>query len=383
MNNDFDGDPFADDSSDVETTSLVSLADDDILTNEEKKKAIESWNSGEKSLKKIIEASVGVGMDGRSKKGIAVKKYLATLKVKPVASQDYQKKTDAFVLTEANKEYIRAHSSTSKPLELARELFNNQNLTNLSTESRAVTDFYNSLDPTLRFVKNNDEGAPQEYRPPKTHAQAVARVNRYVLEGLDFNKMSQKEEHMMTALIRHLHVHRLVYMMNEFNSSRDRELFESSLIRYIFDKPDLTEEELDSYMNLCADIVNHTSMQRDLEVLKETRDNAIATDGKVSMAIVEAINNCYSAMDSNLKRQQKSLETLQGKRSERLKNKIRENASIVQLVELWKNETRRLQFIQLAEVRKEKLRDEVKNLDSMDELRFQLWGMGRDEVIDY
>lgn len=391
MDNSFDNiDPFADDDEDTQSGegTIVSLADeddeDDTLTNEEKKKVLDSWNSGEKSLKNLIKAAVGDGVDGRSKKGIAVKKYLSALSYKAVPAQTYQKKTDAFALSDSNKEYIRAHSATSRPLELTREIFNNQSLTNLSTEARAVTAFYNTLDPNLRFVKDvAEDTAPQEYRPPKTHAHAIARVNRYVLNGIDPNKITQKEELMMTALIRHLHVHRLIYMMNEFNSVRDRELFESSFIRFIYDKPDLTEEDLDSYMNLCADIVNHTAMQRNLEVLKETQENCIATDGKIPMAVVEAISNCYTAMDGNLKRQKGVLESLQTKRSERLKSRIKENASVVQLVDLWKDEIKRQQFIKLADVRKQKLKDEVNNLETMDELRFQLWGVGKNEIVDY
>lgn len=385
MSNQIDNDPFAEDvalPSTVNTTAAPPTESNDevFLTNPEKKIALDAWNSGETSLKKIIQA-VDPAIDARHKKGIAIKKYLLSLDIKPHASQNYQRKTDAFNLSEDHREFIRAHSGQMTALQIARELFNDSNLTNLSVEARAVALFYNDLDPSLRMAATSQ--SLKSYNPPHTHTNAMARINKYVYEGIDPNSITEKEKAWFTALIKYMHVHRYLFIMNQFNSEDDRELMESSFIRFTYNKPDLTEEEIDLYINLCIDIVNHGRSERDLEMLLETRDQMFNETGKVPVSIVQAISDARNGMDANLKRQKATHENLQGKRATKIATKLKENASVIQLVELVKQEKKRIQFAQLAITRKKKLAQEVDRLDSLDDLRFQLWGIGKEEILSY
>ena len=76
------------------------------------------------------------------------------------------------------------------------------------------------------------------------------------------------------------------------------------------------------------------------------------------------------------------LESLKEKRSDRLKNQLKENASILNLVEMWKSEESRTKMIKLANLRKEAVSEEVEKLSSMDEMKARIMGISEEEVLN-
>lgn len=353
------------------------------LTDDQKKLVLDRWNDKSKpapALKELIELVFGAGFDGRSFQGKAVKEYLASRSLRARPANEYQKKE--FELTEDQKEFIRNNSNSMKPLEMARTLFSNQELQALDIRARAVVSFYNTIDPSVRLAPPEETREITDYKQPKNHTMAIARINKYVYDKIDPAKITQKEKSCFDALIKYMHVHRFIYMMNSFDDVRDRELFESSFVRFTNDKPDLTEEEIDLYLNLCSDIVAHSRMQRSLNQLEEAKEDSMAESGKISMTIVEAIGKSMGEMDSNLKRQKNTLENLQGKRSDRLGKKLKDNASLLNLIELWKSEETRKRIILLAEARQKDMEKEVDRLSDMDALKFELFGMSKEEVLN-
>ena len=65
-----------------------------------------------------------------------------------------------------------------------------------------------------------------------------------------------------------------------------------------------------------------------------------------------------------------------------MKNQLKENASILNLVEMWKSEESRHKMIHLANLRKEVVSEEVKNLSSMDEIKARIMGLSEEEVLN-
>ena len=100
------------------------------------------------------------------------------------------------------------------------------------------------------------------------------------------------------------------------------------------------------------------------------------------MALVESINTAQTEYNQCVNRQQKLLESLKEKRSDKLKKQIQNNASILNLVTLWKEEESRQQMIQLAELRKKDLKEEVDNLSSMSDMKAKILGLTEGEVLD-
>lgn len=350
------------------------------LTDEQKRKVVDCWNSGKINLKDIAEAVFGPGFDGRSKEFKAVKVYLTEKGLAAKASHKYEKKSDLFNLSEDHKEYIRNNAITMKPLEIAKFLFR-QDITSLDIETRAITDFYKTLDPALRYSDEDElnELEGKSYRPAKTYEQAINKIFKYRITQEKLDKEKVKVQKQLDALIRYLHTYRFIYLMDNYEKLTDKKLFESSFIGYTYDKIDLTAEDLDLYMNVCMDKINLARVEKEIVELAEFKQRAIEEDGKLPMAIVEQLTSSRAERDNVSSRIKTILNGLNTQRSKRVDNN-KNNVSILDLVELWKNEDERKAIIKMAEVRAKKLEDETDRLITIDDLKFQLWGMGKDEA---
>jgi hypothetical protein len=100
------------------------------------------------------------------------------------------------------------------------------------------------------------------------------------------------------------------------------------------------------------------------------------------MALVESISTAQTEYNQCVNRQQKLLESLKEKRSDRLKKQIKDNASILNLVEMWKEEETRKKMIELAEARKRIVKSEIDNLASMDDFKARILGISEEEILN-
>jgi len=103
---------------------------------------------------------------------------------------------------------------------------------------------------------------------------------------------------------------------------------------------------------------------------------------RLSMGLVSAINDAQTEYNQCVNRQQKLLSDLKEKRSDRLKKEIKNNASIINLVQMWKEEESRKKLIKLAEIRKKAVSNEVEKLSSIDEVKARILGISEDEVLE-
>jgi hypothetical protein len=179
-----------------------------------------------------------------------------------------------------------------------------------------------------------------------------------------------------------MNTHRFLHQINLYDDERDRELFESSFVRYTYDKGDLTQEEVDQYIVLCTEVIISSSIQQTINVLQNQIDLSIEGDGKIPMALVEASNTARKEYNDCVNRQQKLLNELKVKRSDRLSKQVKETASILNLVEMWKEEESRAKLLKMAELRKQSLSNEIERLSSMDEVKCKILGISKDEILN-
>jgi len=353
------------------------------LTENQKNAILDEWNSrpdSPPSLLELIEiAFPEQDLDGRTKEGRAVKEFLATRSIKARAAHEYQPK-EKIELSEEDETFIKNNVEFMSSVEIARVIFKSPQLTNLNQEARVVSEFIKSLEGASVF-ENPEEIPNEEYKAPKTFDKTLYRINKYTNNSINKNKITGKIKKDIKALINYINTYRFTYQINTYTTSTDRELFESSFVRYTNDKPDLSQEEVDQYIVLSSEVVIAASIQRRKEHLTELLDNIVEdTDGRASMSLVEAIGKTETEYNQSVNRQQKLLSDLKEKRSDKLKKQITENASILNLVRLWKEEESRKKLIRLAELRRKAVKDEVANLTDIDEIKARVLGLNKDDI---
>lgn len=355
------------------------------LTDEQKVMVLNEWNSrptNPPSLNDLVRAAFPAleNIDGRSKEGRAIKALLASKQIRARGAQEYvpKEKTD---LTDEQKEYIANNAATMKAVEIARTIFKNDDLTNLNQETRTVNEYIKTLDG--KVVYGNTEDVPDaDYRPPKTIEKALTKVNRYVHEGIDKDKVTSTHRRNLQALIGYLHTYRFLHQINTYPEQTDRDLFESSFVRYTYDKSDLTQEEVDQYIVLSTEVVISSNIQRAIQIIQKQIELEVESGGKIPMTLVEASNTARTEYNQCVNRQQKLLSDLKVKRSERIGKQTKENASILNLVQMWKEEETRVKMIKLAELQKKSIAQEIDRLSSMDEIKCRIMGLSSDEALN-
>jgi hypothetical protein len=356
------------------------------LTEEQKLILLNEWNNRPDNPPSLVElvklAFQRDDLDGRSKEGKAVKEFLASRQIKPKKSHEYQAK-GLIELNNEQKEYISNNCGMMTGLEISKILFKNDNLTNLSQETRSILEHMKNIPSNIKYNQQENENAStEEYRPPRSEERMIAKINKYVLDGIDKNKLTHKTKKDISSLIGYMNTFRFSHQINLYDDERDRDLFESSFVRYTYDKSDLSQEEVDQYIVLATEVVISSNIQQTINVLQHQIDIAIQEDGKIPMAIVEASNTARKEYNDCVNRQQKLLNDLKVKRSEKLSKQVKETASIINLVQMWKEEDSRNKLLKMAEMRKQVVEKEIDRLSTMDEIKCKILGISKDEILN-
>ena len=356
-----------------------------VLNEDQQALIINTWNEKKENPPSLQELTQLVfpeipNIDGRSLYGKAVKKFLASRDLKVKTKSEYTPK-DRTEFTQEQKDFLTNNANLMTPVDLARSLFNNYTLSNLSIESRSVEEYLNTLPKQVRAVQTEEE-QQGDYKPPKNQERAMVRVNKYVLDGIDKDKITAKQKKELNSLISYLHTYRFLHQIGTYVDSVDRDLFESSFIRYAYDKSDLTQEEVDQYIILATEVVISSNIQETIQTLQEQINMEMDSGQKIPMTLVEAVTSARTEYNQCVGRQQKLLNDLKVKRSERMQKQVKENASILNLVLMWKDEETRNEMLKMADMRREVLKGEIGRLSSMDDVKARIFGLTEEEVLD-
>jgi len=356
------------------------------LSVEGQERILSAWNSRPDnrppSLKRMVSEAFPDApeelKDGRSKYGKCVKAFLSTLDLEARPAQKYQAK-GLIDLSEEQKERI-TELSTLPIKDIVKDIFPNEaSHSALSQEYRTIKTFVESLPVEILSPPTPVIG---EYEPPNTFDKTLNKVNSYIHEKIDKKKISNKQSNELNSIQGYMNTVRFVHQINSYETTDQRSLFESSFVRYTHDKGDLTQEEVDQYIVLSTEVVISTTIQRTISAIQAQIDAELENSSRVPMALVEAGNTARTEYNQCVTRQQKLLSDLKVKRSDRLSKQVKANASILNLVELWRDKESREKLVKLAELRKKALREEVENLGSMDEVKARIMGLSENEVLN-
>jgi hypothetical protein len=316
-------------------------------------------------------------LDGRKKEGRLVRQFLIDNNFQYLTTKKV--KSDEIELTNSQKEFILMQAQAGlSSLRIAEIIFKDREVKKLGLEQRAVLDYIRSVNPD--FVIGNENAALTEYIPPKAFSRVLKKINDATGLTLEENKISRQYKICVDKLGINLSNSRFVAIMNNYLSMKDRLLFEEEFIRLTWDKPDLSADELNLYMNVCKEIINLEVIGKHLNKLNEQFEEIEdQQDMSVRLAeIIKAKSGEYHQCEGRIENLTKKL---QGDRAERMKSRHKENASIISLVQMFQDEEERKNMVRIAEMQKELISEEANRLESMGEWKARVLGISKDDVI--
>ena len=342
------------------------------LTDEQKELALDMFNDDPNIInitKRVFEDD---SLDGRSKEGRAVSKFLAKNGLK--AQTTKRPKSDDVTLSEDQVEKVlEMEGEGFNTSQIADVLFNKE-MKRLSNEWRAVND-----------ILGQDREAPADeslatYASPQAISRIIKKINDSTGYGLEENKMSRNQRTCCDRLRINLSNSRFVAIVNNYINSRDKELFEQEFIRLTWDKPDLTPDELNLYMNVCKEIINLELITSHLQKLNDMFESADDQD-EMSIRLAEIIKAKSSEYHQCETRIENLTKKLQGDRGARLANKQRDTASFLSIVQLFQEEEERQNMVRIVEMQKQVIKKEAQKLEGMAAWKARVLGIGIEDVL--
>lgn len=317
-------------------------------------------------------------LDGRSKQGRLIRGYLITNKVKFKTTRREKVQTLEFSPEQKNL-IIREASSGKSSLAIARLIFSNQEVSPLSNEQRAVLDVIRETNPD--FTPTVDVDTPlNNYIAPKSPGRIIKKINDATGSNLEEEKLNRQHKICADRLGINLNNSRFLKIVNNYTSKDDRILFEEEFVRLTWDKPDLTSDELNLYMNVCKEIINLEIVSKHLNKLNDAFDLANDNDEfSVRLAeIIKAKSSEYHQCESRIENLTKKL---QGDRSERMKSRHKENSSILSLVQFFQDEEERVNMVRIAEMQRQLVKDEAEKIEGMSDWKARVLGISIEDVL--
>lgn len=340
-------------------------------TQEEKDKVINFWNSRKDNppdgSEIVFHFSDGQQNDLREAPfGRIVRQILLDAKIKAKTSK--WEKVDEIILTDEQKEFIRNNHKENRIYDMAKILFpSDSKLEPLGREVRVIRKYLEEIGELNKKI-DEPKFAESRYSPPDNFNTVVSKINLYLHTELSNQNMTAYEKKCVETTRQFLHSPRFVQEINNYATIEKRIAFESEFIRAVYNKPDLSPEEISLTINWCADIIQASDLNKLLEKLVESLENITADEnGKFSQPLAETIGKVTVNRNEVLKRQERIYALLNKSRAKRDEEKESRQASLVQLFEWFRDEENRKKMLRQAELQREARKNEIKRIDSLDD----------------
>jgi len=349
-----------------------------VLDENQKQLILDNFNRGVTDVNLLTKLVTGNDKkDGRDIEGVSVRKFLVESKLN-YKTKHNPVREDSVVLTDEHKDIIRQGMTNNKTtIALAREIFG-QGVNNLSREWRAVLAFMREENPDYRPDTPNDAG---KYYAPKETSRIVKIVNESV--GLEINpeNISGKYKQFIDKLRVNMNSMRFARVCDNYLNIKDRDLFVEEFVKLTWDKPDLTADELNLYMNVCKDIVNGEVLSGHIATLNQVFDSMGENQEEFTVKFSEMLSAKVNEYQQNQKRVADTIKKLQGDRADRLRGQGKDETSFISIVQLAQDEQERKNMLRLAELQRAAISEEANRLESMEEFRCRIMGVSKEDVI--
>jgi hypothetical protein len=355
------------------------------LTEEQKQSAIRFHKENPDLLFVTRKVFENEKIDGRSKEGRAIREFLSQSGIN-YNTTSYKEKVPDVVLTDKQKEYILQNCQNMTGFQLARVIFPEKNIRSpLTKECSTIIQFIRENSPSE--LSEDESGVGVTYIPPSNTTEAIAKINASTIQQLIPTKLSAQHRQAVAAFLRFINAPRVIQIISNYSSKEDRELFESEFIRFTWDKPDLTMDDITLYISVCQDIVTNKKLHKQQDGLNKMLELAMNTgnrdegDMELSVRLSETIKTKVEEYDKVQKRIESVLKKLNGDRANRLKNMGERSSNFLALVEAYQLEDERKRLLTIAKAAREKVKEEVNRIESLEDFRARIMGISKEEVL--
>lgn len=265
----------------------------------------------------------------------------------------------------------------TRPTDLASDLFGTD-YTQMQLQSIEL------LKDTMQKSRNR-EFAEALWIPPKAIADILERLNLYLNTNYVEKKLTPREIRQLNSMISYLNTPIFRLTINEYEYKDLREIFESTFIRYTYNKEDLDQEDIDTYITVCSDVVEEFELNREISQLKIIVEEILNTDKNVKHSkydtITKLITDKTTRAHACRTRQINTREKLNGKRTEKIKESQRKG-TVADLYAAFADKMKRDKLALVAHNHKKALQNEVKRLQGIEAINFEIFGLSQDEAIN-
>lgn len=283
-------------------------------------------------------------------------------------------------LDENAQRYIRKNASIHRPLDMARVLFGDPNLKQLSKEVKTIEKFLKILG--LGFSMTDKE--VREYKAPKTDQKILEKIN-LADPSANFKEggLTTTQIKMISNLKSFLSNSRFTSLMNSIEDEQERNLFENEFIASAYNKLDMNAEDLQACITLAYHYVLEMRIQNHLIVLDQELMRCVQDeDVGLKMTLTEAYGKKSDELDKCVKRIQALQRSLSKNRADRLTAQMEASKSLTSMVELWKEEESRKKMILIAKATENEVKDEMARLENEDSFIASIYGISQEEITD-
>ena len=348
------------------------------LSEEQEKQILKEFKKNPDLMSITRKVFKDENIDGRSKQGRAVRAFLAK------QNRDYNTslvpKADNLELTQEQKSFLMSDNihSDMNALEVARLTFKDRDVASLSIKHRLIVDFLKTYRPEV--VDDNEIVTKEKWIAPKALSRVISKVNTFCGTSFEETTIQNKQKKLMDQLMIYLRSPRFNHFINQYSTLADRDLFESEFVRAIWDKPDLTNDELNLYVTVCTNYVRQKHIQQRIDKLNALLDDQ-DNERDITMRLTEIIKATSDELNQCEKRIESLTKDLNGSRTARLKAKGEENGSMFALVEAFQEREERDRMIMMAELQNKLIEEEADRLESMDDYKARILGISKKELL--
>jgi len=316
-------------------------------------------------------------VDGRSREGRAVREFLVKNKINYETKHVYPRQD--VVLSDYQKEFIKNNMSEGVTcMQVCQLLYPDERIAYGSKEYASVLEFVESCECIETPSSENAIG--KKYSPPKAPSKIIKKINDCAQKNIEETKLSVTEKRSIESLGNFLASPRFIQVINNYASQEDRDLFEAEFVRATWDKPDLTSDEINLYINVCMDYIHLKNIQGAINKLNRMFDDA-EDQQDLTVRLAELLKTKSEEYNQCEKRMESLIQKLQGDRSKRISTKQQQNANILNLVQLFQEEEERKVMVKIAELQKKNAKEEADRLESMPAWKARVLGISKEDAV--